>query len=89
MLEEWNQSMKSASWSVVRGMDDARLMDRSVDKQSELELEVHRVTTEDGYFGPRDEAASEKRNVPVRVTRVPGGRSPPAISARGSTIPRA
>ncbi len=57
--------------------DDAKLMEKSLDDQSEREIKVEKVTTDGGYTGPKGEQACEKHNVELRATRMRGGYSSP------------
>ncbi len=57
--------------------DDAKLMEQSLDGQTERDIEVKKVTTDGGYTGPKGEQACEKHNVELRATRMRGGYSSP------------
>ncbi len=57
--------------------DDAKLLEQSLDDQSEREIKVGKVTTDGGYTGPKGEQACEKHNVELRATRMRGGYSSP------------
>lgn len=57
--------------------DDAKLMEQSLDDQSEREIKVKKVTADGGYTGPKGEQACEKHNVELRATRMRGGYSSP------------
>jgi hypothetical protein len=58
-------------------VDDATLMEQSLDNQVARGIEVDRVTTDGGYTGPQGEGACEKHDVELRATRMRGGRSAP------------
>jgi hypothetical protein len=58
-------------------VDDAELLEQSLDGQAERDIVVKKVTTDGGYTGPKGEEACEKHNVELRATRMRGGTSSP------------
>jgi hypothetical protein len=57
--------------------DDAELLARSLEAQSERDLAVDQMTTDGGFTGPTGETACSDHEVQLRPTRVRGGRCAP------------
>ena len=57
--------------------DDAELLARSLEAQSDRDLAVDQMTTDGGFTGPTGETACSDHEVQLRPTRVRGGRCAP------------